>query len=110
MLFCPTCSNILLTEKTVAGEFRFYCKTCPYVFKVEHQIEEKKYLIRKEVDDVLGGADAWKDVNTTEKKCEIKNCSNDQAYFKAIQMRSADEPETIFYRCTKCHNVWNEAA
>ena len=43
MLFCPTCSNILLTEKTLA-DFRFFCKTCPYVFRVQQQFETKTDL------------------------------------------------------------------
>ena len=83
MLFCPTCSNILLTEKTIAGEFRFYCKTCPYVFKIEHKLEEKTELVRKEVDDVLGGAEAWKDVEKTQIKCVNPDCFNELAYYKA---------------------------
>ena len=65
MLFCPTCSNILMTEKSQSGELRFYCKTCPYIFKVETKIEEKMVLERKEVDDVLGGAANWKDATKT---------------------------------------------
>ena len=65
MLFCPTCSNILLTEKT-QNDFRFYCKTCPYVYKVSDKFEQKMPLERKEVDDVLGGEDAWKNVDNTE--------------------------------------------
>ena len=70
MLFCPTCSNILLTEKTLSGDFRFYCKTCPYVFKVETTFEYKIHLEKKEVDDVLGGTEAWKDSPTTKvQKC-----------------------------------------
>ena len=64
MLFCPTCSNILLTEQTL-DDFRFYCRTCPYIYRVEAKIENKMQLERKEVDDVLGGKDAWKDVDAT---------------------------------------------
>jgi len=59
---------------------------------------------------VLGGAEAWKDVAKIAIKCENKECNNYEAFFKALQMRSADEPETVFYRCTKCGDVWNEAA
>jgi DNA-directed RNA polymerase III subunit RPC11 len=66
MLFCPTCANLLLIEKTFqSGEFRFFCKTCPYIFTVARSFEKKMTLARKEVDDVLGGKDAWKDVDQT---------------------------------------------
>ena len=64
MLFCPTCANMLLIEKT-HDDLRFFCKTCPYVFVVDQDIENKMPLERKEVDDVMGGADAWKDVDQT---------------------------------------------
>ena len=82
MLFCPTCSNILLTEKTLS-DFRFFCKTCPYVFVVEQKFESKLTLDRKEVDDVLGGQEAWKDVDQTTINCVNHNhCKNTKAYFK----------------------------
>ena len=102
MLFCPTCSNILLTEKTMA-DFRFYCKTCPYVFVVESKFENKMHLERKEVDDVLGGQDAWKDVDQTTVQCpNLNSCKNTKAYFFTVQIRSSDEPMTIFFKCTEC--------
>ncbi len=108
MLFCPSCSNILLTEKTPA-DFRFFCKTCPYVFRVEQKFENKLHLERKEVDDVLGGEDAWKNVDKTSILCTNQpSCKNNQAYFKTIQIRGADEPMTIFYLCTQCGHQWNE--
>ena len=65
MHFCPTCGNLLLIEKTLA-DFRFFCKTCPYVFILEGKIEKTMLLERKEVDDVLGGAEAWKDADQVE--------------------------------------------
>ena len=107
MLFCPTCANILLTEKTL-NDFRFFCKTCPYVFVVEQKFENKMHLDRKEVDDVLGGAEAWKDVDQTTVQCVNHNyCRNNRAYFKQIQIRSADEPMTTFFKCTQCGHQWN---
>jgi DNA-directed RNA polymerase III subunit RPC11 len=68
MLFCPTCANLLLIEKTVS-DFRFFCKTCPYIFLIEQPFEKAMYLEKKEVDDILGGKDAWKDVDKTDANC-----------------------------------------
>jgi DNA-directed RNA polymerase subunit M len=35
-------------------------------------------------------------------------CENTEAYWWMQQMRSADEPPTRFFRCTKCGHVWRE--
>ena len=106
MLFCPTCSNILLIEKTIS-DFRFYCKTCPYIYQVKEKLTVKMNLERKEVDDILGGKEAWANVDSIEISCP-KECGNKRAFFKMIQTRSADEPMTVFYKCTECHFQWKE--
>ena len=41
-------------------------------------------------------------------KAECPKCGNNKAYCWAKQTRSADEPETIFYKCTKCKHQWRE--
>lgn len=61
---------------------------------------------QKEVDDVLGGQEAWKDCVATDAVCP--NCSHDRALFHQIQTRSADEPMTIFYMCCECTHRWKE--
>ena len=99
MLFCPTCANILLIEKTHI-DFRFFCKSCPYLYVVQERVSKRIHMDKKEIDDVLGGKAAWENVDKTETKCE--NCRNLLAYFMQIQIRSADEPMTTFYKCTEC--------
>ncbi|WPT12693.1 DNA-directed RNA polymerase III subunit RPC10 [Picochlorum sp. SENEW3] len=98
-LFCPTCANLLQVEK-VQGLHYQKCSSCPYVFEISSTISKQVALERKEVDDVLGGEDAWKNVQKASAVCE--SCGNKEAYFREIQTRSADEPATLFFRCTKC--------
>lgn len=35
-------------------------------------------------------------------------CNNKEAFFLMVQLRSADEPMTCFYKCTKCKQRWKE--
>ena len=117
MLFCPDCSNFLLLdrneeekyERDEEDDIQYYsCASCPYVFKIETTYSEYIKCESKKVDDVLGGASAWENVDQTDADCE--KCDNTRAYFMQIQIRSADEPSTIFYKCTnhKCQNQWRE--
>jgi DNA-directed RNA polymerase III subunit RPC11 len=106
MQFCPTCGNVLLVNGDQS--YRFFCQTCPYVHEIARPVKRKIVLQRKEVDDVLGGAEAWANVDQTDALCP--KCANDRAYFMQIQTRSADEPMTTFYRCAnfECQNNWKE--
>mmetsp|Transcript_41299 Transcript_41299/g.54288 ORF Transcript_41299/g.54288 Transcript_41299/m.54288 type:complete len:106 (+) Transcript_41299:125-442(+) len=105
MLFCPTCGNLLLVENSPTG-MRFFCQTCPYIYAIHQKVSKKIPLKRKEVDDVLGGAAAWENVDRTETKCPF--CEFTEAYFMQIQIRSADEPMTTFYKCVDCKKQWND--
>ena len=103
--FCPHCGNTLLVEQGEGGS-RFYCQTCPYVHDITQTYRKVVPLQRKKVDDVLGGEDAWKNVDQTEASCP--SCSHNRAYFLQIQIRSADEPSTTFYKCVKCAKTWSD--
>jgi DNA-directed RNA polymerase subunit M/transcription elongation factor TFIIS len=35
-------------------------------------------------------------------------CDHNEIAYDMIQTRSADEPATIFYTCTKCNHKWKE--
>ncbi len=65
LMFCPTCANILIVEEGPKC-YRFACNTCPYIYNITKKISSRKYPKLKEVDDVLGGAAAWENVDHTE--------------------------------------------
>jgi DNA-directed RNA polymerase III subunit RPC11 len=85
---------------------RFCCPMCPYRHNIQKTYVKEVKIKLKVVDDVLGGADAWENVDRTEAKCP--HCSYTEAYFMQIQIRSADEPSTTFYKCVKCAKQWND--
>ncbi|XP_024522140.1 DNA-directed RNA polymerase III subunit RPC10-like isoform X1 [Selaginella moellendorffii] len=72
------------------------------------QISKPIPLKNKEVDDVMGGEDAWKNCDRTPVTCA--KCNYGHAYFMLVQIRSADEPSTAFYRCCNpnCSFRWRE--
>ncbi|PVU96478.1 hypothetical protein BB561_001152 [Smittium simulii] len=98
MLFCPSCCNLLLIKAEAGdnGESCFVCQTCPYMFPIHRPLVTRTVLKRKEVDDVLGGAEAWKNVDSTQATCP--KCEHGRAYFMQIQIRSADEPMTTDFK------------
>ena len=106
-LFCPDCGNTLLVESAAAG-MRWMCQTCPYVHDIAQTYREVVPLARKKVDDVLGGEDAWKNVDQTDQTCPA--CGHGRAYYIQIQIRSADEPSTMFFKCSKpqCGKTYSE--
>lgn len=69
---------------------------------------DRKKLARKEVDDVLGGEGFWDNVDQTPAQCPNDDCGATKAYFYQLQIRSADEPMTTFYKCVKCGDKWRE--
>ena len=108
MIFCPTCGNILLIEKGAAS-FRYFCKTCSYVFNVNQKIKRVQTFEDKKVIDLIYDEEKeWSLRPITEKSC--KQCNNNKCYYVEQQTRSADEPTTYYYRCTNkdCGYTWSE--
>ncbi|KAJ3177023.1 DNA-directed RNA polymerase III subunit RPC10 [Geranomyces variabilis] len=106
MYFCPSCSNLLLIGQAETGQNQFVCQTCPYVCKIDKPITSRTSYKRKVVDDVLGGSAAWENVDSTKARCP--KCEHNRAYFMMLQIRSADEPMSIFYKCVSCAEQWRE--
>lgn len=107
MLFCPSCANLLLVQGD-DGQTSFQCQTCPYIYPVSRVHVSRTVLQRKEVDDVLGGEKAWANVDSTDATCP--KCEHGRAYFMQLQIRSADEPMSTFFKCCnpECGYQWKE--
>ena len=43
-------------------------------------------------------------------KAKCEKCANTIAYYWTQQTRGADEPETRFFKCSKCNYTWREYA
>lgn len=99
MEFCPKCKSMMIPIKNV-----YKCRKCDFekpkegqgfVSKTERKEREVTVLDQREMG-----------MPTTRAKCE--ECGNDTAYWWLRQLRSADESEVRFFRCTKCGNTWRE--
>lgn len=112
MWFCPLDGTLLHVRHDVDPSLGgstpgyFFCSTCPYSSPIVKSVCKKVYPARKVVDDILGGAKAWENVDRTMATCP--SCNHNEAYFMQIQIRSADEPMSVFYKCVKCNHQWNE--
>lgn len=54
------------TTELSVGQNRFECLTCPYHFVINKRYYERKFMKKKEVEDILGGKDAWANVDKTQ--------------------------------------------
>ena len=119
MWFCPLDGTLLQVRhvRSMMGSSRndddddgtssyFYCSTCPYSCPINRTVSKKTLHERKAVDDILGGAKAWENVDRTQTVCP--SCNHQEAYYMQIQIRSADEPMSVFYKCTSCSHQWND--
>ena len=105
-LFCENCGTLIYIS--TKGEIR--CQLCHSEFdaallghfsrtvELEEKVEEKQPEMSTE----------------TSKRTVINEicpeCGHEQLYFSTAQLRSADEGQTIFYECVKCHHRWQQNA
>ena len=102
-MFCQKCGSIL-RPKVKAGKKVLYC-SCGFTKNVEGESST-------ELKETITGSKKVEVIENLETRPKVKirceNCANDVAYFWSQQTRSADEPETRFFKCTKCEHTWRE--
>ena len=103
-MFCPKCGSILLPKKE--GNKKILACSCGYkgntadVTKITESVAKKG----KDVEVI----DKEKPNIFPKTKAECEKCGNKVAYYWTQQTRGADEPETRFFKCTKCNYTWRE--
>ncbi|XXH05927.1 hypothetical protein Hte_012370 [Hypoxylon texense] len=109
LLFCPQCSNILtVSPSPETGHNRFECRTCPYSHAIDKRWFQRREFKQKEREVVFGGPGAWDNADKSNIQCNNSACDGREAAYYQVQIRSADEPMTSFYRCMKCGHRWRE--
>lgn len=80
------------------GGNRLECRTCPYQHAIDMPIYSRKNFPKKEREDVFGGPGAWDNAQKGRVPCPTADCGGNEAAFFQLQIRSADEPMTTFYK------------
>ncbi|KAF4520927.1 hypothetical protein B566_EDAN008902 [Ephemera danica] len=100
--FCSKCGSILPLLKSSGG---LNCYTCKTSYSAEElDIPTATYVLQFNSVDGLEekSKKSSKDADgpTVERKCP--RCGNEEMSYSTLQLRSADEGQTVFYTCTKC--------
>ncbi|MDK2833692.1 MAG: transcription factor [Methanolobus sp.] len=104
MEFCPKCKTMMVPVK---GAFKCRNAKCGYVKEKDAgqgSLLSKAARSDREVTVLEGNTDQG--LPTTSVRCE--ECGHNVAYWWLRQLRSADESETRFFKCTKCGATWRE--
>ena len=100
--FCKKCGNIMLPK-----DGKWVCTVCH--FEMEMEKEGETFVLKERIESKKKEIAVIENVNTLPTtKVECPQCGNLEAFWWLQQTRCADEPETRFYRCTKCGHTWRE--
>ncbi|HJJ48152.1 MAG TPA: transcription factor S [Methanocorpusculum sp.] len=104
MMFCPNCGKLLKSK-----DGALTCTACGYTEKISAQEKEQmKKVAYMQENDILV-VDEGAEIGTKPTiAVQCPNCGHKLAEWWLRQLRSADESEVRFFRCTKCHHTWRE--
>lgn len=104
-MFCPKCGSIL-KPKLKASKKVLFC-SCGFTKTPEEEVSAEL----REKSESGKKIEVVEQVETHPKiKAKCEKCGNNIAYYWTQQTRGADEPETRFFKCTKCNHTWREYA
>ncbi len=103
MEFCPDCKSIM-----VPIEGMLVCKRCGKKIKMTKKVSESLVSKTEQNERILTVIEEAEAAGLPTTKARCPECGNKVAYWWLRQLRSADESEVRFFRCTKCNFTWRE--
>jgi len=101
-MFCPECKSLMISS---AGQLK--CRKCGYIRKITDDDQLQKTRKRSEKEIVI--VDDEEHARTLPTiACKCPKCEHNLAVWWLRQLRSADESEVRFFRCTACSHTWRE--
>lgn len=88
-------------QKTV-----FVCPKCGFKLKDVSEQRMADTIQQKEKKNVEVVDAEIEHLPVTKEECP--KCGNDEAYYWSLQTRAADEPETRFFKCSRCKHTWRD--
>jgi len=101
MEFCPDCKSIMIPTEGV-----LVCRKCGK--KIEMTKNDALVSRTEQKERHMTVIDGEEAAGLPTIKARCPECKNDTAYWWLRQLRSADESEVRFFRCTKCNYTWRE--
>ncbi len=101
MEFCPKCKSMMVPQ-----EDEVKCRKCGFTKQRGNSTERRVHEISRNERTILVLEDEAAGMPTIKIRCG--ECGHDTAYWWLRQLRSADESEVRFFRCTKCGKTWRE--
>jgi DNA-directed RNA polymerase I subunit RPA12 len=100
--FCPACGTIL---PSLPSRGNVFCLSCKYEITIASfsSIETSYDIVfnkRENVEDLKKKKQGEVEGPEVERKCP--KCDHDRMSYAALQLRSADEGQTVFFTCLKC--------
>jgi DNA-directed RNA polymerase subunit M len=105
MQFCPTCGLVCVSRKE-KDKTILVCRKCGYKIKDYKPIEIPEKVDENPLSDIVLMNEAKETLPKIKLICP--KCSHAEAVWWMQQTKSADEPPTLFFRCTKCRHSWRE--